>query len=50
MKKIALVAILSLFINFVSYSQGMFGAQAGVGDGTAYKPKITPAVEASTLR
>jgi hypothetical protein len=50
MKKIALGTILSLFTGVVSYGQGMFGAQAGIGDGTAYKPKITPAVEAYYLQ
>ena len=50
MKKISLVIILSLFSGFVSFSQGMFGAQAGIGDGTAYKPKLTPAVEAYYLQ
>ena len=49
MKRIFLIAVFSLFA-FGSFGQGMFGAQAGLGYGTAYKSKITPAFEGYYLQ
>lgn len=50
MKRIILVAVLSSFVSFVSFSQGMFGCQAGLGFGTAYKAKKTLATEGYYLQ
>ena len=41
-KSIVLVAVLS-FLSIVSFSQGMFGFQAGYGRGFSYSPEFTPA-------
>src|ERR1700744_4099185 len=49
MKKIILIT-LSSFLAGLSYSQGMFGFQAGIGYGTAYKATITPALEGYYLK
>ena len=49
MKRIFLIAVFSFFA-VGSFAQGMFGAQAGLGYGTAYKSKITPAVEGYYLQ
>ena len=46
-----LVALLCLFAAPVSFAQGgMYGFQAGIGYGTAYKSKITPAIEGYYLK
>lgn len=49
MKRIFLIAVFSFFA-VGSFAQGMFGAQAGLGYGTAYKSKITPAFEGYYLQ
>ena len=49
MKRIFLVAALSFFA-LSSFGQGMFGVQAGLGHGTAYKSKTTAAFEAYYLQ
>ena len=49
MKRTFLIAVFSLFA-VGSFAQGMFGAQAGLGYGTAYKSRITPAVEGYYLQ
>ena len=49
MKKIVLIALLSFFTT-ITYAQGMFGAQAGLGYGTGYKAYITPAFEGYYLQ
>lgn len=49
MKRVFLVAVFSV-LAFGLHAQGMFGAQAGLGYGTAYKSKITPAFEAYYLQ
>ncbi len=51
MKRIILITLLSI-VTVISYAQGggMYGFQTGIGYGTAYKPKITPALEGYYLK
>ncbi len=50
MKRIILITLLSFYTCF-SYAQGgSFGFQGGIGYGTAYKSKITPALEGYYLK